>query len=117
MLTHTQFGIDEIYFHMRLDFNLLEKLSRRAELTLDGSDPVVLQTVDFDIVLIFYRRVPSPSVIYRFLRMLQNSPERQNYIESNSLINADELFEAIKLKQYALVTHRNVTELMIRSDL
>jgi hypothetical protein len=103
---HLQFGIDEIYIHDRLTNDLLEKLKIRSNLTLDGKDSIVLRHASHDMILIFYKRIPSQNLIYRFLEKLQKLPNKENFIKSNSLINEEELFSAIKAKNYILVTHR-----------
>jgi hypothetical protein len=101
-----KFGIDEIYIIKDLSPNLLEKLYQRATLSLDAEDPIVLRHVSHDMVLIFYKRVPSQSFIYRFLQFVDQLKEKDDFIKSNTLINEEELFSAIKLKNYVLVTHR-----------
>ncbi len=103
---HARFGIDEIYFHENFPYNLLEKLNQRSELSLDGEDKVVLKHASHDMILIFYKRVPSPNVIYRFLEFLDKHQNKNDFIKSNTLLNEEELFSAIKSNKYVLVTHR-----------
>lgn len=102
-MMHTRFGIDEVYFHAGFTPSLLEKLNQRSELSLDGEDKIVQRLVSHDMILIFYKRIPSPSVIYRFLESLDRDPD---YINSNTLLNEEELFAAIKSKTYVLITHK-----------
>ena len=101
-----QFGIDEIYFHEGFPYILLEKLQRLAELSLDAEDNIVLKHVSHDMILIFYKQVPTQSRIYRFLTSLNQHKGKENFIKSNTLLNEEELFSAIKSKKYVLITHR-----------
>ncbi|HEV8052179.1 MAG TPA: hypothetical protein VGP47_06775 [Parachlamydiaceae bacterium] len=106
---HTQFGIDEIYIHTGMDFNLLRKLQQRAEITLDSTDSVVTKYAVKDMVLIFHKKVTSQSYIYRFLKFLHQSPDREKYLEAHTLLNEDEFFEAIKSSSFALVTTQDIS--------
>ena len=106
---HTQFGIDEIYIHNGLDFNLLRKLHQRAEMTLDSTDSVIYRYAPKDMVLIFHKRVTTPSYIYKFLKFLDQSPVREKYLDAHTLLNESELFEAIKSKTFALITNNDVS--------
>ena len=106
---HTQFGIDEIYIHNGLDYNLLRKLYQRAEMTLDSTDSVISKYAPNDMVLIFHKRVTTPSYVYKFLKFLHQSPVREKYLEAHTLLNEEELFEAIKSKIFALVTAKDVS--------
>jgi ribosomal protein L16 Arg81 hydroxylase len=105
----SRFGIDEIYFYNGFSANLLEKLHQRAVLSLDASDAIVLNHVFHDMILIFHKKVPSQNLLYRFLKFLHLYADKENFIKSNTLLNADELFSAIKSKNYALITHRTLT--------
>lgn len=107
-----KFGIDEIYIHEGLTYSLLEKLHQRAMFSLDGEDNIVQKHVSLDIVLIFRNltQTPTPSLIYRFLKFLDQDKNRENFIKSNTLINEEELFSAIKSKTFVLVTHRNLVK-------
>ena len=107
---HAKFGIDEIYIHEELSYSLLGKLHQRAVFSLDAEDPIIQKYVSHDIVLIFRRLVPSQSLIYRFLKFLDQDKNRENFIKSNTLINEEELFSAIKSKNFVLVTHRNLVK-------
>lgn len=99
-----KFGIDEIYIHDGLPPILLEKLHQRAVLSLDSEDNIVLKYAAHDMILVFRNSVPTPSLIYRFLKFLHEFPGKDDFIESNTLINEDELFAAIKSKEFVLVT-------------
>lgn len=101
-----KFGIDEIYIHEGLTGVLLEKLAQRAVFSVDGENPVVKKCVTHDMVLIFHHRVPSQSVIYRFLEFLSKDVNKESFIESNTLVNEEELFLAIKSKKFVLITNR-----------
>jgi hypothetical protein len=104
---HAKFGIDEIYFHEGFTHELLGKLHQRAVLTLDAEDNIVLKYASHDMILIFQNRVaPSQSLIYRFLKSLDQHVHKESFIESNTLLNEDELLSAIKSKEFVLVTHR-----------
>ncbi len=103
---HAQFGIDEIYFHTGFTCNLLEKLQQRAILSLDIDDTIVQKHVSQDMVMIFHKRIPSQNLIYRFLQFLHQHVDKTNFIKSNTLLNEDELFSAIRLKKFVLVTHK-----------
>ncbi len=107
---HTQFGIDEIYFHKGLDYNLLKKLQQRAGITLDSTDNIILKYAAYDIILIFYNRLPSQSLIYKFLKFLHQNPRKETYVTSHTLLNEEEMFGAIKSKTFALVTHRDISK-------
>jgi hypothetical protein len=107
---HTQFGIDEVYIHCGLDFNLLKKLQQRAEITLDGTDAVVQKNVIYDMVLIFHKKVQSRNMVYRFLQYLHSNPNQEkDFKESHMLLNVEELFEAIKSKKFVLVTATDIS--------
>lgn len=99
-----KFGISEIYFHKNFTHNLLEKLFRSSEYTLDGEDNIVLKFASHDIIFIFNKQAPSNSIIYRFLKALDQDKNKDNFIESNTLLNEDELFSAVKSKTFVLVT-------------
>jgi hypothetical protein len=101
-----KFGIDEIYFHENLAHNLLEKLQQRAVLSLDAEDNIVQKHVSHDMILIFYKQVPSQNLIYRFLKHLDQDVKKTNFIESNTLLNEEEFYSATKSKTFVLVTHR-----------
>lgn len=104
---HAKFGIDEIYFHEGFKRDLLEKLYQRAVFSLDSEDNIVQKYASHDIILIFHKQVPSsPSLIYRFLQSLNQEVDKENFIKANTLLNEEELFSAIKSKQFVLVTHR-----------
>ena len=105
-----KFGIDEIYIHKGLTYSLLEKLHQRAMLSLDAEDNIVQKYVSLDIVLIFRNLTPTSNLIYRFLKFLDQDKNRENFIKSNTLINEEELFSAIKSKNFVLVTHRNLVK-------
>ena len=107
---HVQFGIDEIYIHKGLALNLLNKLQQRAVLSLDSEDTIVQNNVSQDMILIFHKRVPSKNLIYRFLGFLNKYAEKEHYIKSNTLLNEEELFEAIKSKKFVLVTHKTLSK-------
>lgn len=99
-----KFGIDEIYIHAGFTELLREKMHRRAAFILDGEDEIVKKYVSHDIVLIFNKQIPSPSVIYRFLKCLDQDTKKDKFIEANLVTDGEELFAAIKLKKYVLVT-------------
>lgn len=103
---HVKFGIDEVYIHEGFPYNLLEKLHQRAILSLDAEDDIVLKHASHDMILIFHNRVPNQNLIYRFLEFFDKNVDKANYIKSNTLINEEELFMAIKSKKFILVTHR-----------
>lgn len=100
-----KFGIDEIYIHEGFKSSLLEKLHQRAALSLDAEDNIVLKYASHDMILIFHNRLPNQSLIYRFLKFLYQDKDKENFIKSNMLCNEEELFSAIKSKNYVLVTH------------
>lgn len=101
-----KFGISEIYFHKEFTSTLLEKLFRQSEYTLDGEDNIALKYATNDIVFIFHHQVQSSSIIYRFLKALDLDKNRESFIESNTLLNENELLAALKSKSFVLVTHR-----------
>lgn len=103
-----RFGIDEIYIHKGLEPHLLEKLYQRAELSLMGEDSIVKRHALHDFVLVFYKKIPSPNLIYRFLEYLNQYPDKENFIHSNTLLNTEELFAVLKIKKFALVTPRKL---------
>lgn len=104
--THKKFGIDEIYIHEGFTYDLLEKLNQRAAFSLDAEDNIIQKYAAHDMVLIFHNRVPSQSLIYRFLEFLDQDADRESFIEDNTLLNEEELFSMIKSKKFVLVTHR-----------
>lgn len=107
---HVAYGIDEVYLQNPFDLNLLKKLQRRAEITLDGSDPVVLKNVKYDLILVFHKKVQTRNMIYKYLKFLQDNPAKDaDFYKSHLLLNEDELFEAIKLKKFVLVTLTDLT--------
>lgn len=114
---HTQFGIDELYMHEGFPFTLLEKLQRRAVLSLDGEDNIVSKHATYDMILIFHKRIPSQNLIYRFLKFLHEYADKATYIKSNTILNEEELFLAIKSKNFALVTHRILSKETYDPDL
>lgn len=101
-----KFGISEIYFHKGFTSTLLEKLFRQSEYTLDGEDNIALKYASHDIIFIFHKQIQSSSIIYRFLKALDLDKNKGDFIESNTLINEKELFDAIKSKSFVLVTPR-----------
>ena len=74
--------------------------------SLDGEDNIVQKYASHDMILIFYSQVPSQSLIYRFLKFFNQDVDKENFIKSNTLLNEEELFSAIKSKKFVLVTHR-----------
>lgn len=107
---NAKFGIDEIYIHGGLPSNLLEKIHQRAVFSLDAEDNIVQKYASHDMILIFHKQVPSPSLIYRFLKFLNQDVNKENFIESNTLMNEEELFSAIKSKTFVLVTPRTLAK-------
>lgn len=105
-----KFGVDEVYIHENLSYSLLEKLHRRALFSLDADDPIIQKCASHDMVLIFHKQAPTPSLIYRFLKTLYQDEKREEFIKSNTLINEEELFEAIKLQKFVLVTPRTLAK-------
>lgn len=105
-----KFGINEIYFHPHFSDDLLEKLSRRSEYTLDGEDNIVQKHASHDILFIFHHQVPSSSIIYRFLKALDQDKNKDSFIGDNTLLNGDELFLAVKDKSYVLVSYKKFLE-------
>ena len=107
---HAKYGIAEIYFHENLTQSLLEKLYHRAKFSLDAEDPTILRYASHDIILIFDKITPTPSLIYQFLKFLDRNgeQEREKYIKDNTLLNEEELFSALKSKNFILITHRNL---------
>ncbi len=105
-----KYGISEIYFHPNLDINLLEKLFRQSEFTVDGEDNIVQKYVSHDILFIFHHQVQSEPIIRRFLKALYEDKNRDHFIKDNTLLNENELFAAIKSKSYVLVTHRTLVK-------
>lgn len=103
-----KYGIDEIYIHEGLEYSLLEKLHQRAIFSLDAEDNIIRKFASHDMILIFHKQVPSQSIIYQFLKFLDKDPGKESFIKSNTLINEDELFLAIKSKKFVLVTHRKL---------
>ena len=103
---HAKFGIDEIYFHAGLSYELLEKLYRRSAFSLDAEDPVALKCASHEMVLIFYKQVPSASLIRQFLKSLDQHKNKASYIEANTLVDEKELDSTLKSKTFVLVTHR-----------
>lgn len=113
---HTQFGIDEIYFHAGFAPHLLEKLQQRAMLSLDAEDTIVLKNVSCDMILIFHKQVSSHTRIYGFLKFLRQYANKEAFIEANTLLNEEELFAAIKSKNFVLVTPRMLAHGTHRPD-
>lgn len=107
---HAKFGIDEIYFHEGFAYSLLEKLHQRAVFSLDAEDNIVSKYVSHDMILIFHNQAPNQSLIYRFLKFLNQYADKENFIKSNTLINEEELFSAIKTRKFVLVTHRTLVK-------
>lgn len=105
---HNKFGIDEIYIHDGFENSLREKLHQRALLCLDGEDNVVLKYASHDMILIYRNHMPNQSLIYRFLKTLDQYTDRDNYIGLNTLVNEDELFQAVKSTNFVFVTPSSV---------
>lgn len=106
---HVPFGIDEVYVHDGLDLVLLKKLQQRSEFTLDENSSIVRDCVSYDLIFIFYKRVPSASVIYRFLKFLKENPEKEkDFRKLHQLVNEEELLEAVKTQKYVLVSPKNL---------
>jgi len=103
---HAKFGIDEIYIHPGLSQNLLEKLDQRAFFSLDAEDSIIKKHISLDMILIFYKQAPTQNLIYRFLKFFDQDPYKENFIKSNTLINEEELFLAIKSRNFVLITHK-----------
>lgn len=103
---HSKFGIDEIYIHQGFTLELLEKLYRRAILTLDAEDSIVLKYASHDMILIFHNRALNQNLIYRFLKFLDQSTDKEDYITSNTLLNEEELYSTVKSKTFVLITPR-----------
>jgi hypothetical protein len=106
---HLAYGIDEVYLHKSLDLSLLEKLQQRASLTLDGSSSLIRKYAAYDMVLISYRP-PNRDMIIKFLKHLSQSPHKEQYYESNVLLNPDDLFDAVKTRSFTLVTGSVISE-------
>ena len=107
---HAKFGIDEIYVHERFALDLLEKLQRRAAFSLDAEDAVVHTHATHDFILIFHKQIPNRSLIYRFLKFLNQDVHKEEFIKSNTLMNEEELYLAIKNKTFVLVTPATVVK-------
>lgn len=108
---HVQFGISEVYIHPSFDFNLLKKLQQRAEITLEGTDPIVSKYMSYDMIVFFQKGISNQNFIYRFLKFLNDNPTKErDFKEAHTLLNEEELFDAIKLKNFTLITHRNLLD-------
>ena len=94
--------------HEGFSHDLLEKLHQRAMLSLDAQDNIIQKYVSLDIIFIFNSQSPSAGLIYRFLKFLDQDKNKENFIQSNTLINEEELFSAIKSKNFVLVTPRKL---------
>lgn len=105
-----KFGIDEIYIHENLTYDLLEKLQQRALFSLDGEDDIIRKYASHDMIFIFHKLNPTPGLIYRFLKFLDQDANKKNFVKSNTLVNEEELFSAIKSKKYVLITHRTLVK-------
>jgi hypothetical protein len=103
---HAKFGIDEIYIQEVFTDSLLEKLHQRAVLSLDAEDNIIKKYASHDMILISHKQTLNPSLIYRFLKFLDQSVDKEDFIKSNTLLNEEELFSTIKSKNFVLVTHR-----------
>jgi len=103
-----KFGIDEIYIHKGLSHSLLEKLHQRAAFSLDAENNVIQKHVSHDMILIFYNRISSQSLICQFLKFLDLDKDKDSFIKSNTLINEEELFSAIKSKKFVLITPKTL---------
>ncbi|MEI8125824.1 MAG: hypothetical protein WCG42_08720 [Parachlamydiaceae bacterium] len=103
---HAKFGIDEIYIHQGFTYSLLEKLHQRAVFSLDGEDNIVQKYTSHDMILIFHNQVPSQSLIYRFIKFVDQDVDKENFIKSNTLLNEEELFLTIKSKKFVLITSK-----------
>ena len=73
--------------------------------SLDAEDSIVQKYASHDMILIFYKQVPSQSLIYRFLKFLDQDVYKDSFIKSNTLLNEEELFPTIKSKKFVLVFH------------
>lgn len=105
---HAKFGIDEIYIHEGFTRELLEKLKNRAFLSLDAEDNIVLKYASHDMILIFHKQIPNQGLIYRFLKFLDQYAGKQDFIQSNTLLNEEELFSTIKSKNFILITKQTL---------
>lgn len=105
-----KFGIDEVYLHEGLSHDLLQKLYQRAEYSLDGDDNIVKTHAGLDMILVFHKQVPSESMIRRFVKFLDQDPKKKEFIKSNTLLNVDELFAAIKDQSFVLVTPKSLVK-------
>ncbi len=103
-----KFGIDEIYLHETLSYDLLQKLHQRSLFSIDIESKTVEKYAPCDMVLIFYKQTPSQSLIYRFLKFLDQYKQKEAFINSNSLETEDELFSAVKSKKYVLITPKEL---------
>ncbi len=101
-----KFGINEIYFLEGFTDILLEKLYQRAVFSLDAEDNIVKKYASHDMILVFYKQIPTQSLIYQFLKFLNQDIDKEIFIRSNTLLNDDELFSSIKAKKFVLITHR-----------
>ncbi len=107
---HAKFGIDEVYFHEGFTYGMLGKLHQRAVFSLDADDNIVRKYVSHDMILIFHNRAPSQHLIYRFLEFFDRNINKDDFIKSNTLLNEDDLFSALKSKKFVLVTHRTLVK-------
>jgi hypothetical protein len=101
-----KFGIDEIYFSKKMSDAFLQKFYHRALLCMDGEDNIVLKYASHDMILVFYKNAPTPSLIYRFLKFFDQYHAKEDFIESNTLLDEEELFSTVKTKNFVLLTSK-----------
>jgi hypothetical protein len=87
----------------------LKKLQQRAAVTLDSTDAIAAKHCVNDMILMYDRSQVNQRMIYGFLKFLSQMANKNEFVTSHTLLNDEELFDAIKSKTFALVTHRDIT--------
>lgn len=107
---HERFGIDEVYIHKKLELSLLKKLQQRAERTLDSSDTIIKKNLPYDMIAMSRKGVPNQNMMYRFLEFLKSNPQKErDFQKYHTLLNEEELFDAIKSEKFLLLTTRDLS--------
>jgi hypothetical protein len=100
-------GIEAVYFLGNdITFDHLQELQQKADLTLNGNDPILQKNCADNLILI---GSPTKLLIQSYLQFLSLNSTVEVSLRAQALNNWQEILQTVKEKKFVLVTHRNLS--------